>query len=387
MNNSMRKLLTFMATILALLSHAVFADPADGSPDDESARPISVPLALDASALSTAFESAGELPYRCRTALKDFEKAIGDANLVAVAQRAKVTEIAKTYLKKSIETALAVGDSNKAITLQKALETADGEMVGDAEEIVMIRDRRFSQLEKIDKNLIVSGLTAAKAFNNVLEWQKKETTQKGDIEKGNKIAAFQGKIQFWAKEIQMKGQNTQQVTVQPTMRSHAQQPQSSLRSSSYVALPTMTCKLIKTVMEDRNTGWHSTVSGRPLRVKMKSMIYEITIRNASNTNETYQINWYVIGENNYQNRISIAESHEENINCATGRTTVKQFQTEFYVSSRASAKQENFANLSNMGSFKDIVVQLVRNGVVVRTYVSNKKYETNAHQLPFALPN
>lgn len=152
------------------------------------------------------------------------------------------------------------------------------------------------------------------------------------------------------------------------------------------AIPTMSCKLIKTDSEDRNTGWHSMYSGKPVRVKMKAMTYELSVKNIASTNETYQIYWYVIGENNYQQHISIVESNNDTLECASGRTVLKHLQTQYYISQKVSSKQENFANLSNMNSFKDIIIQLVRNGKVVRFYVSNKKYEKEANNLPFSLP-
>ena len=122
----------------------------------------------------------------------------------------------------------------------------------------------------------------------------------------------------------------------------------------------MTCKLIKTTNEEKNTNWHSVMTGEPVRVKMKSMTYEVSVRNTASTNETYQICWYVIGENNFRNRTSVVEKHKENISCAAGRTTVKHFQTQPYISSKASAKQENYANMSDMDSFKDMTTLAIK---------------------------
>ena len=158
------------------------------------------PLAMETSSLSKAFDDTGTMPFRCRTALKDFEKAIADANSAAVSQRAKVAEITKAYLKNAMDKAQAAGDLDKVIAYRKALETADGEITGDDEEIVKLRNSRAAQLEKIDKNFVASCISAADAFRGTLEWQKKETTQKGDIETAQTIAAFVKQVDTWINE-------------------------------------------------------------------------------------------------------------------------------------------------------------------------------------------
>jgi hypothetical protein len=145
-----------------------FAEPNHSVATDETAQ-LTVPLALDASTLSKAFDTAGVMSYRCRLALKDFEKAVADANTTAEAQRAKVAEVARKYLKDSLEKVRADGDLDQVIVFQKALETLDGEIVGDAKEIVKLRNGRAAQLVKIDKNLVASGLVAANTFIANLE--------------------------------------------------------------------------------------------------------------------------------------------------------------------------------------------------------------------------
>ncbi len=200
---NMPKLRFPMAALLAAL---VAFSPAFAEPDDaEAAATESVPsadaaLALDASSLSAAFDASGVSSYKCRAALKDFEKAVADANAAAVSQRAKVAEVARKYLTDSLEKARTAGDLDKVLVFQKALETVDGEIAGGDEAIVKLRNGRAAQLDKIDKGLVASGLTAAKALDAHLELQKKEITQKGEIETALKVAAFQKQVEEWAKK-------------------------------------------------------------------------------------------------------------------------------------------------------------------------------------------
>ena len=191
-------MVAMLATLIAACP--VFAEPDEATVAEEAVRSADAALALDASTLSAAFDAAGIMAYRCRQALKDFEKAIADANASAVAQRAKVAEITKTYLKNAMDKARTDGDLDKVLVFQKALETVDGEIAGDAEEIVKLRDGRAAQLEKIDKGLVASSITAANAFHAALEWQKKEITQKGEIETALKVSAFQKQVEEWTKK-------------------------------------------------------------------------------------------------------------------------------------------------------------------------------------------
>ena len=345
------------------------------------------PFTLDPAPLRKAFDASDIPSYKSKNALKDFEKAVADANAAAIAQRTNVTELARKYLKDGMDKARGNGDLDKVIAYEKALETLDGDLVGDTEEIVRLRNARVAQLVKINNGLAAAGLTAATALKGVVELQKRETTQKGDFETAKKLASFQNEVQNWENSTRKKVQTARQVSAQPPAtrgQKHAgvreQKP-----VSGRLALPTMTCKLIKTTNEEKNTNWHSVMTGEPVRVKMKSMTYEVSVRNTASTNETYQICWYVIGENNFRNRTSVVEKHKENISCAAGRTTVKHFQTQPYISSKASAKQENYANMSDMDSFKDIIVQLVHDGQVIRAYVPTKKYEAQANHFPFTL--
>ncbi len=220
--NSITCMLT-TAAIFAVFTYAVFAEPDDASQTEEVAQ-ANAPLAMETSSLSKSFDDAGTMPFRCRTALKDFEKAIADANSAAVAQRAKVAEITRTYLKNALDKAQAAGDLGKVIAFRKALETADGEIAGDAEEIVKLRNGRAAQLEKIDKNLVASGIAAADAFRGTLEWQKRDTTQKGDIEKAQTIAAFVKQVDAWINETKDMMPSASKASPQ-TVRRPSAQPQ------------------------------------------------------------------------------------------------------------------------------------------------------------------
>ncbi len=180
------------------------ASEAPASEKTDSATPPSksAPLILDASLLRVTFDVVGISHYRCRSALKDFEKAIADANAAAAERRTKLDTTARVYLKQQMEKAQAEGDLDKVLIFKTALESArDGKIVGDNEAIVKLRESYAKQLLLSDNALRNAGLSAARTLIGTLDWQKKEATKKGDIDDAQKIAAFQKKVEEWTKTI------------------------------------------------------------------------------------------------------------------------------------------------------------------------------------------
>ncbi len=160
----------------------------------------SVPFMLDAASLTEAYRDSGISIYKCRVALKDFEKAVATANAVAETNRANMAQIVAKYLKNGMAKAQAAGDLDHVVAFKKALDTADMGIEGDLEEIVKLRTAHDAQKSKIDNALLSAGTTAAKGLYGTLEWQKKDTTRKNEIEQAQKIAAFQKQIEDWLKK-------------------------------------------------------------------------------------------------------------------------------------------------------------------------------------------
>ena len=184
-------------------------------------------LVLDVSLLTNAWNEARISSYQCRSAFRDFGKAIADANAEAVTRRAKLDTTARVYLKQQMEKAQAEGDLDKVLVFKIALESARaGEISGDDEAIVKLRESYEKQLVLADKALLAAGLTAARALTGTLEWQKTETTKNGGITDAQKIVAFQKKVEGWAKSMQTKAAETvtaQAAVAQPTSASRPQQ--------------------------------------------------------------------------------------------------------------------------------------------------------------------
>jgi hypothetical protein len=185
------------------------------------------PLVLDVSSLTNAWNEARISSYQCRSAFRDFGKAIADANAEAVTRRAKLDTTARVYLKQQMEKAQAEGDLDKVLVFKEALESARaGEISGDDEAIVKLRESYEKQLVLADKALLAAGLTAARALTGTLEWQKTETTKNGGITDAQKIVSFQKKVEGWAKSMQTKAAETvtaQAAVAQPTAASRPQQ--------------------------------------------------------------------------------------------------------------------------------------------------------------------
>lgn len=197
MNNAGLKLMATLAVALVEVG-AASAEPEGISIGNEVVQPQLSFLQLDASSLSTAFDASGISSYKCKSALKEFQKTVDEANLAAASHREKIIAMMRAYLRTCIAKAQEAGDLDRVVALEKAFETADVEVVGDLEEIAKLREGRRKRLIKIDYGLVTTGLNAAQTFNGVLEWQKKETTRKGDIEEAKRIATFQNEIKNWA---------------------------------------------------------------------------------------------------------------------------------------------------------------------------------------------
>ena len=179
--------------------------PEWGELADKVAPSSNAPLSLDASPLREAYAAAGSMSYKCRAALKDFEKTIAEANANAQTNRSKIAQLVRKHLKSGMDKAQADGDLDRVVVFERALETADGELEGDAEEIAKLRAGRGAQLAKIDQGLVATGVAAAQTFNTALEWQKKETTKKGDFETAQIIAGYQKQVEEWAKATKEMG--------------------------------------------------------------------------------------------------------------------------------------------------------------------------------------
>ena len=80
-------MVAMLVTLVA--AFPVFADPDEETATEETAPSADAVLALDASTLVAAFDASGVASYRCRLALKDFEKAIADANASAASAPTK----------------------------------------------------------------------------------------------------------------------------------------------------------------------------------------------------------------------------------------------------------------------------------------------------------
>ena len=167
------------------------------------------PLALDTSSLTNAWNEVQISSYKCRSAFRDFGKAVADANAEAVTQRTKLNTTARTYLKSQMEKAQAEGNLDRVLVFKNALKSArGGEIAGDDEVVVKLRESYGKQLVLADKALLAAGLTAARAFTGVLEWQKTEATKKGDTETALKIVTLQKRVEEWAKSMQTQAAQT-----------------------------------------------------------------------------------------------------------------------------------------------------------------------------------
>ncbi len=186
------------------------AEKKESAPGSHVVAARAEPQVLDTSALTNAWNEAGISAWRCGVAFKDFGKAVADANAAAVAQRAKLDTTARVYLKQQMEKAQAEGDLDKVLVFKTALESArHGEIAGNDEAIVKLRESYARQLVLADKAHLEAGLAAARAFSGTLDGQKTETTKKGDIDEAKKIAAFQKKVEDWAKSIQAQAASAQ----------------------------------------------------------------------------------------------------------------------------------------------------------------------------------
>ena len=191
------------------------------------------PLTLDTSALTNDWNDAAISVWRCREAFRNFRDAVATANAEAAVKRTQLDTTARVYLKSQMEKAQAEGDLDRVLVFKNALESArGGEITGDDEAVVKLRESYDRQLALADKALLDAGLAAARAFTASLDEQKKEATKKGDLDDAQKIAAFQRKVGEWAKAVQ--GQAPQTVaelpvaTPRPKQQSHPQ-PRQNVR--------------------------------------------------------------------------------------------------------------------------------------------------------------
>lgn len=198
MSNAGRQLMAVLVVALIGVGSA-FAAPEEMSTDNEVTQPLLSIFQLDESFLINAFDASGISAYQCKSALKEFKKTIAEANLAATSHREKVSEVVKLHLRDCLAKAQEAGNLDKVVALKQVLESENGELVGNLEEIVKLREGRRNRLSKIDQGLATTGLNAARTLNGVLEWQKKETTRKGDIEEAKRIATFQNEVKNWAK--------------------------------------------------------------------------------------------------------------------------------------------------------------------------------------------
>lgn len=198
MSNAGRQLMAVLVVALIGVGSA-FAAPEEMSTDNEVAQPLLSIFQLDESFLINAFDASGISAYQCKSALKEFKKTIAEANLAATSHREKVSEVVKLHLRDCLAKAQEAGNLDKVVALKQVLESENSELVGNLEEIAKLREGRRNRLSKIDQGLATTGLNAARTLNGVLEWQKKETTRKGDIEEAKRIATFQNEVKNWAK--------------------------------------------------------------------------------------------------------------------------------------------------------------------------------------------
>ncbi len=171
---------------------------------DQPKRPCTSPLVIDVSSMSKAYDTSGISMYKCKSALKDFEKAVENANLAAAAHREKIADMTKAYLNNCLAKAQEAGDLDRVVAFKKAIETADDEISGELEEITKLRSGREDRLARLNQGLVTTCLNAARTLNVSLDFQKKEMTKKGDIEEAQKIAAFQKRVLVWANEAKAK---------------------------------------------------------------------------------------------------------------------------------------------------------------------------------------
>lgn len=180
------------------------ADPFEKAETEVATTPLpsvaGKPLELDPGPVADAYRELDIHSYKCRMLLNDFALAVTNANKEAASKRVRLRRTVKDNLLRLFENATAAGNLDMALALKAALDTADGEIKGDAVAVERAREYRDKQNAAIDNALKTAGIKAAKALYSGTDLQKQETTKKGDLDTARKLAIFQQKVQNWARE-------------------------------------------------------------------------------------------------------------------------------------------------------------------------------------------
>lgn len=216
-------------------NHAADAANAEADPFEKAEKDVATtppppvaykPLELDPMPVADAYRELDIHSYKCRILLNDFTLAVTNANKEAASKRIRLRRTVKDNLQQLFEKATATGNLDMALALKTALDTADGEIKGDAVAVERAREYRDNQNVAIDNALKTAGIKAAKALYSSIDLQKQETTKKGDLDTARKLANFQQKVQNWAREtngaVAKPGASAQPS--QPVARRPAAQP-------------------------------------------------------------------------------------------------------------------------------------------------------------------
>lgn len=148
----------FAAVLTAILTGLCGFAAADIS---EAAKSPETPFALDQVALREAFAAGGDMPHKCRVAMKEFKKSIAEANANASTNRARLAASARKHLRASLSKAQESGNLDKVMEFRRALDTFNDGIEGNSEEIAKLRAARDAQLARIDSELAAAEPFAA----------------------------------------------------------------------------------------------------------------------------------------------------------------------------------------------------------------------------------
>lgn len=153
--------------------------------------------------------------------------------------------------------------------------------------------------------------------------------------------------------------------------------------------------------------WNVKKGNKPLSVEVASRAIEVDVQSFSPSEETYEVHWYVIGRpysfkdgKGKSEAPQIVEENSETAVCKPQGFTKLQWTTKSYPDTKAVKsmtmdliKSQRILNMlpdgaggvEGMSEFQAVIVQLVQEGKLVRSYASSPNYSAAAETFPLVV--
>lgn len=273
----------------------------------------------------------------------------------------------KVALGRAKDAAAAKGDLESVLEFEAAIASPDDpkwEGKGAGSVISSLFAKRRETLEAQSQAAVKDALRILSGCWRKLEEMKVAETRKGNVVLAKEVLRYQG-------EVKSAGEALQGGVSAPAAGSGgATKPQPSGQTKNWRV--SMDCKLSGTVASDQG---HRKTSAKS---------FDVSLKNFADEAFEGELVWHFIGKGRAERDSKVLESRREKVKIGPGSSFEKTVTSGTYSGYSYQYSTYSYSDSSAI-LVQGAVIQLVKDGAVVRSYASMQQWAAAAAKFPFAL--